>query len=69
MSRLLTSTSKVDGYFMPAQWHEHTRTWMLWPERTDTWRLGAKPVQEAYARVAEIFTVLPSSSLNHKLAA
>ena len=53
MSRLLTSTSKADGYFMPAEWHEHTRTWMLWPERTDTWRLGAKPAQEAYARVAE----------------
>lgn len=52
MSHLLTSTPKADGYFMPAEWHEHSRTWMHWPERTDTWRLGAKPAQESYARVA-----------------
>jgi agmatine deiminase len=25
---------------------------MAWPERTDNWRLGAKPAQEAYAAVA-----------------
>ena len=53
MSRLLTGTPKADGYFMPAEWHEHTQTWMHWPERTDTWRLGAKPGQENYVHVAK----------------
>lgn len=39
-------------YFMPAEWAEHQQTWMLWPQRTDNWRLGAKPAQTAFTRVA-----------------
>ncbi|MCB1693815.1 MAG: agmatine deiminase family protein, partial [Pseudomonadales bacterium] len=38
---------------MPAEWAPHTRTWMIWPERTDNWRLGAKPAQQAFATVAQ----------------
>ncbi|MBB6460419.1 agmatine deiminase [Flammeovirga kamogawensis] len=53
MSQLLNTTPKQDGYYMLAEWTMHTRTWMHWPERTDTWRLGAKPGQEAYVRVAK----------------
>lgn len=53
MSHTLTSTPKADGYWMPAEWHPHKQTWMHWPERTDTWRLGVKPAQIAYARVAK----------------
>jgi len=30
---------------------------MAWPERPDNWRLGAKPVQESYAAVAEAVNV------------
>ncbi|MGG6311676.1 agmatine deiminase [Paenibacillus macerans] len=43
---------KADGYRMPGEFEPHEGTWMLWPARTDTWRLGAKPAQDAYARVA-----------------
>jgi len=53
MSLILKSTPKEDGYWMPAEWHPHKQTWMHWPERTDTWRLGAKPGQAAYVRVAK----------------
>lgn len=42
----------ADGYRMPGEFEKHAGTWMLWPTRTDTWRLGAKPAQEAYRRVA-----------------
>src|SRR5690606_20225954 len=28
-------------------------TWLLWPERTDNWRDGAKPAQHAFALVAQ----------------
>jgi agmatine deiminase len=38
---------------MPPEWAQHARTWMLWPERTDNWRLGARPAQKAFAAVAE----------------
>ena len=48
----IDSTPKADGYRMPAEWEPHTRTWMLWPQRTDNWRDGAKPAQHAWVEVA-----------------
>jgi agmatine deiminase len=38
---------------MPAEYERHAGCWMLWPERTDNWRDGAKPAQAAFAAVAE----------------
>lgn len=49
----LTSTPRQDGYYMPAEWAPHSQTWMLWPERPDNWRYGAKLAQKAYTDVAE----------------
>ena len=37
---------------MPAEFEPHARCWMLWPERPDNWRLGAKPAQAAFVEVA-----------------
>lgn len=37
---------------MPAEWEPHIGCWMLWPERSDNWRGGAKPAQHAFAVVA-----------------
>ncbi len=50
--RTLTSTPAKDGYWMPAEFERHSGCWMLWPERTDVWREGAKPAQAAFAAVA-----------------
>jgi agmatine deiminase len=41
-----------DGFRMPAEFERHSGCWMLWPERTDNWRAGAKPAQAAFAAVA-----------------
>ncbi len=38
---------------MPGEFEPHAGCWMLWPERPDNWRLGAKPAQAAYAAVAQ----------------
>lgn len=38
---------------MPAEFEPQAGAWMLWPERPDNWRLGAKPAQRAFAAVAE----------------
>lgn len=46
------STPRTDGYRMPAEWEPHSGCWMVWPERTDNWRLGAKPAQAAFTAVA-----------------
>jgi agmatine deiminase len=37
---------------MPAEFERHTGCWMLWPERPDNWREGAKPAQAAFAAIA-----------------
>lgn len=52
MSQLLNSTPKQDGFRMPAEYEKHAGCWMLWPERPDNWRDGAKPAQRAFAEVA-----------------
>jgi agmatine deiminase len=38
---------------MPAEFERHSGCWMLWPQRPDNWRVGAKPAQAAFAAVAE----------------
>lgn len=52
MPRTLLSTPAADGFRMPGEFERHAGCWMLWPERTDTWRLGARPAQAAFAAVA-----------------
>ncbi|MCS6907682.1 MAG: agmatine deiminase family protein, partial [Anaerolineales bacterium] len=49
----LPSTPRRDGFYMPAEFAPHKQTWMLWPERPDNWRLGAKPAQRAFVAVAQ----------------
>lgn len=53
MSKKLMSTPKQDGFRMPGEFEPHKGCWMIWPERTDNWRLGAKPAQKAFIEVAE----------------
>ncbi len=68
MAVTLNSTPRADGFFMPAEWATHKQTWMVWPERTDNWRLGAKPAQQAFCAVIraiarfEPVTVLASAA-------
>lgn len=49
----LNSTPKQDGFYMPSELSEHKCTYLLWPERPDNWRMGAKPAQEAFRQVIE----------------
>lgn len=50
--RKLVSTPKRDGFRMPGEFEKHKGTYMLWPERPDNWRLGAKPAQKVFCEVA-----------------
>lgn len=52
MAETYLTTPRTDGYFMPAEFAPHAGTWMLWPERPDNWRQGAKPAQRAFAAAA-----------------
>ncbi len=51
--RIVGTTPKADGYRMPGEFEEQRGVWMLWPERCDNWRMGAKPAQKAFLEVAE----------------
>ena len=70
--RIIGTTPKQDGYRMPAEFEKQSGVWMLWPERNDNWRMGAKPAQEAFANVAKAIArfepvtvcVSPSQYLN-----
>jgi agmatine deiminase len=53
MNNTHNTTPQEDGYRMPAEFEPHKGCWMLWPERGDTWRMGAKPAQAAFIEVAE----------------
>ena len=46
------TTPSDHGFAMPAEWAAHAGCWLIWPERTDNWRLGAKPAQAAFVAVA-----------------
>ncbi|MFN8217403.1 MAG: agmatine deiminase [Solirubrobacterales bacterium] len=52
MSTTLDSTPAADGFRMPGEFEPHAGCWMVWPERSDNWRWGAKPAQAAYVAVA-----------------
>lgn len=47
------TSPKADGFRMPGEFEQHDGCWMIWPERQDNWRLGAKPAQAVFAKVAE----------------
>lgn len=53
MTRIIDSTPKADGFRMPGEFEPHKQIWMLWPQRPDNWRLGAKPAQRAWVEVAK----------------
>ncbi|MEG1242378.1 MAG: agmatine deiminase, partial [Oscillospiraceae bacterium] len=43
MAKRIESSPKKDGYRMPGEFEPQKQIWMLWPERPDNWRDGAKP--------------------------
>ncbi len=52
MTRTLARTPTADGFHMPAEFARHAGCWLLWPERPDNWREGARPAQATFAAVA-----------------
>lgn len=46
------TTPQQDQFSVAPEWHQHQQAYMMWPERTDNWRDGAKPAQKVFAEVA-----------------
>ncbi|PIJ50079.1 agmatine deiminase [Erwinia sp. OLTSP20] len=53
MSKRINSTPRRDGFRMPGEHQPQQEIWMVWPERTDNWRNGAKPAQKIFVEVAK----------------
>lgn len=51
--RIKHTTPREDDFRMPAEYEPQEKVWMIWPERPDNWRDGAKPAQAAFAEVAK----------------
>ncbi|TPK75029.1 agmatine deiminase [Mesorhizobium sp. B2-4-18] len=52
MSHTLSTTPRQDGFRAPGEFEPKSSCWLIWPERPDTWRMGAKPAQRLFANVA-----------------
>lgn len=46
------TTPAADGFRMPAEWAPHSRCWMAWPVREETFPNGLDAARAAYANVA-----------------
>lgn len=45
------TTPKRDGFYMPAEYEEHSATVMVWCERAGSWTHGAKPARPVFAEI------------------
>lgn len=50
--KTLTTTPAADGFRMPGEFEPHECCWMIWPQRRDTFRYGAKLAQKAFVQFA-----------------
>ena len=54
-----------DGFRMPGEFEEQDGVYMLWPQRTDNWRNGAKPAQEEFVNVASTIGKYEKITINY----
>nr|WP_156902656.1 agmatine deiminase [[Acholeplasma] multilocale] len=52
MKKIINSTPRKDGFWMPGETEQHKGTWMIWPENTLNWPGGGKPAQRTFAKIA-----------------
>lgn len=50
------------GFFMPAEWHPHTATWLSWPKDPLTWPERVPQVQEIFLKM--IAALVPYETVN-----
>ncbi|MTI14962.1 agmatine deiminase [Sansalvadorimonas verongulae] len=53
MSATYSTLPQNDNFRMPGEHEAHAEMWMAWPERSDNWRYGGKPAQQAFVNVAK----------------
>lgn len=51
--KILNSTPKADGFYMPAEYDRHSGCYMIWPERPDSWQFGGIKAKKEFVEVAK----------------
>lgn len=54
MAKRIFTTPSSDNFFSSPNFINHNQSWLIWPERTDNWRMGAKPAQKIIVEIANI---------------
>jgi agmatine deiminase len=50
------------GFYMPAEWHPHSATWLTWPTDPETWPDRVERVEEIYLEI--IAALAPNEIVN-----
>jgi agmatine deiminase len=50
------------GFYMPAEWHPHSGTWLTWPTDPETWPDRVERVEEIYLEI--IAALAPHETVN-----
>lgn len=45
-----SDTPQQLGYYFPAEWHEHTATWLSWPHKEASWPGKIETIYQPYAQ-------------------
>lgn len=61
MTTAITTPSEL-GFFMPAEWHPHSATWLSWPKDSETWPNRLKAVEDIFLQM--IAALAPHESVN-----
>jgi agmatine deiminase len=50
------------GYYMPAEWHPHSATWLAWPKDPETWPNRVTQVEEIFLQM--MAALAPNETVN-----
>ncbi len=53
MPKQSNTTPKQAGFFMPAEWHTHSATWLSWPNNTITWTKDMPIVEATFLEIMQ----------------
>ncbi len=51
--KIINSTPRADGFYMPAEFSPHYGCIMIFPERSDSWQYGGYAARKAFVNVAK----------------
>lgn len=60
---IINATPKLDHFKMTADYNLQGEIFMIWPQRTDNWRNGGKPAQNAFTKLAQVISQFESVTM------